>query len=43
MPLVAHSDLPSFERLRSAGQEVLTLANAPGTRTFASCTWGCST
>ena len=28
MPLVAHSDLPSFERLRSAGQEVLTLARA---------------
>ena len=28
MPLVAHSDLPSFERLRSNGQEVLTLARA---------------
>ena len=28
MPLVAHSDLPSFERLRSAGQEVLTLERA---------------
>ena len=28
MPLVAHSDLPSFERLRAAGQEVLTLERA---------------
>ena len=28
MPLVAHSDLPSFERLRSAGQEVLALDRA---------------
>ena len=28
MPLVAHSDLPSFARLRSAGQEVLTLERA---------------
>ena len=28
MPLVAHSSLPSFERLRSAGQEVLTLDRA---------------
>ena len=28
MPLVAHSDLPSFERLRSSGQEVLSLARA---------------
>ena len=28
MPLVAHSDLPSFERLRSDGQEVLSLDRA---------------
>ena len=28
MPLVAHSSLPSFERLRSAGQEVLSLERA---------------
>ena len=28
MPLVAHSDLPSFERLRSAGQEVLAVERA---------------
>ena len=28
MPLVAHSDLPSFERLRSEGQEVLTIGRA---------------
>ena len=28
MPLVAHSDLPSFERLRSSGQEVLALERA---------------
>ena len=28
MPLVAHSGLPSFERLRSSGQEVLTLERA---------------
>ena len=28
MPLVAHSDLPSFERLRSTGQEVLSLERA---------------
>ena len=28
MPLVAHSDLPSFERLRSDGQEVLPLDRA---------------
>ena len=28
MPLVAHSDLPSFERLRTEGQEVLTLERA---------------
>ena len=28
MPLVAHSDLPSFERLRSTGQEVLALERA---------------
>ena len=28
MPLVAHSRLPSFERLRSSGQEVLTLERA---------------
>ena len=28
MPLVAHSDLPSFVRLRAAGQEVLTLERA---------------
>ena len=28
MPLVAHSGLPSFERLRAAGQEVLTLERA---------------
>ena len=28
MPLIAHSDLPSFERLRSDGQEVLTLERA---------------
>ena len=28
MPLVAHSELPSFGRLRSAGQEVLTLERA---------------
>lgn len=30
MPLVAHSDLPSFERLRADGQEVLTLERAGG-------------
>ena len=28
MPLVAHTDLPSFERLRQRGQEVLTLTRA---------------
>ena len=28
MPLVAHSDLPSFARLRAEGQEVLTLERA---------------
>ena len=28
MPLVAHSDLPSFERLRAAGQEVLAVERA---------------
>ena len=28
MPLVAHSGLPSFERLRAAGQEVLTVERA---------------
>ena len=28
MPLVAHSELPSFDRLRAAGQEVLTLERA---------------
>jgi len=30
VPLVAHSDLPSFERLRADGQEVLTLERAGG-------------
>ena len=28
MPLVAHSDLPSFDRLRAAGQEVLAVERA---------------
>lgn len=28
MPLIAHSDLPSFKRLREEGQEVLTTARA---------------
>ena len=28
MPLVAHTPLPSFERLRNRGQEVLTLSRA---------------
>ncbi|MDE0459855.1 MAG: homoserine O-succinyltransferase, partial [Chromatiales bacterium] len=28
MPLVAHSDLPSFARLRAEGQEVLTMERA---------------
>ena len=28
MPLVAHNGLPTFERLREGGQEVLTLERA---------------
>jgi len=28
MPLVAHNELPTFQRLRERGQEILTLARA---------------
>ena len=38
MPMVAHNDLPTFERLRQEGQTILEPGQRPCTRTSASCT-----